>query len=105
MPQLNDVFNQELFNSQLEELKSFSNETVTDLMEFLVEFGNHPNLDFAELFNTISGREDRYSRSVNANRRTANCFNDAFTAQNSMFCNTLANVLPSIQSSSTSRYL
>ena len=104
MTQLTDIFNQQLFDQLPESIRDFTAETIKDPLAFFKEYGTHPQLDYALILNTISGR-DRYNQNINSYRRAINCFNEAYTAQNSMFCSSLANVLPTIQSSSTSRYL
>lgn len=104
MTLLTDIFNQKLFDDLPETIRSFNAEEIKDILGFFKEFGTHPQLDYALVLNTIYGR-DRYNQNINSYRRSVNRFNDAYTAQNSLFCSSLANVLPTIPSSSTSRYL
>ena len=106
MPHSINVFDQEFFDSlpSEEDLVIPHDLVVTDVLAFLKEHSCNPTLDYSVLFNALT-RHGRFSLSINNERRVANRFNPAFTGANRLFCSTLTSVLPTIQTTSATRYL
>lgn len=101
MTSLTDIFNQELFDG-FESHTTFDYSTlqIDDLFQFFADNGTEFELDYSQILNALPHRHTFNAEDTNSVRRGNNKFKTSSTAQNSLFCSTLTNVLPTIKSSS-----